>query len=150
MISGEGCIKVTVDSNEVVIIVDDKEAEAEGEPAPAVTRVKMAVGEMQALVPHYDCFGLFASGEELSSEDVERGTGSDELVKDKIEIDDDETARVRIFDEVGQGEHFVLCLYKEHLVQTIGFDWAVNFFLQCGQLSGVVEAGEDGWFETTC
>ena len=105
---------------------------------------------MHVLVLHCDCFGLFASGEELSSEDVERGTGSDELVKDKIEIDDDETARVRIFDEVGQGEHFVLCLYKEHLLQTIGFDWAVNFFLQCGQLSGVVEAGEDGLFEMAC
>lgn len=44
MISGEGCIKVTVDSNEVVIVVDDREAEAEGEPEPAVARVKLAVG----------------------------------------------------------------------------------------------------------
>ena len=45
------------------------------------------------------------------------GFGLEKLVRLKVESEDEETARGE-----GQGEHFVLCLYREHRLQTKGFD----------------------------
>ena len=48
---------------------------------------------------------------------MDEGFGIEELVRLKVELEGEETARGE-----GQGEHFVLCLYREHRLQTRGFD----------------------------
>ena len=48
----------------------------------------------------------------------------------------------------GQGEHRVVCLYSEHLGQSVGLDLAENLLLQWGQVAGISEAVEGAEFAT--
>ena len=46
----------------------------------------------------------------------------------------------------GQGEHRVVCLYSEHLGQSMGLDLAENLLLQWGHVAGISEAVEGAEF----